>query len=155
MAMKPDVRYIRLYTDGSAARKIQPVSLKNTIRLPKVNRKKRLVLKIDPVAALGMAVAAVMMVLMLIGVAQLNATQQQEAVMAEYVETLKTENEFLQNTYSTGYDLEEVEQQALALGMVPKEQVQKVSVSIPQDVEQVPAPNAWERFCIFLTDLFA
>ena len=155
MAKQPDIRYIRLYTDGNAARKVQPVSLKNTIRLPKVKRNKKLILRIDPVAVLSMAVAAVMMVLMVVGVVKLNAAQRQEAVMAEYVETLKTKNEFLENTYSSGYDIEEVEQLALALGMVPKEQVQKVTVSIAQDQEQAPMPDTWERFCIFLADLFA
>ena len=154
MARQPDVRYIRLYTDGSAARKMEPTFLKNTIRLPNAKRKKKLVLRIDPVAVLGVAVAAVMMVLMLVGVVQLSAAQKQEAVMAEYVQTLKTENEVLQNTYNSGYDLGEVEELALALGMVPKEQVQRISIRVAQE-EEAPTPGVWERFCLLLADLFA
>ena len=74
--------------------------------------------------------------------------------MESYVERLQAQNEALTETYKAGYDLQEVQKMALALGMVPQEQVEHVtiSVSVPQIEE---APGTWERFTTFLTGLFA
>ena len=153
MARKTDIQYIRLYTDGSAARKMQPVTPWKTAKLPKINKNKRITLHIDPVATIGIVVATVMLVLMLVGVGQLRAAQQQAAVMEQYMETLQNNNRVLQDTYDA-IDLDEVERMALALGMIPEEQAQHITMKVPaQQVNE--QPGAWEQVWTFLTGLFA
>ena len=154
MARKPDVQYIRFYTDGSAARKVASVAPLKTIKLPKVKKQKKLLLYIDPVAIAGIAMAVIMLTLMAVGVMQLKTARQEMQTMAAYVSTLQEENASLQATFSEGYDLDQIEKTALALGLVPKEQVRHVTVFVPELIVE-EEPDAWERFYIFLTGLFA
>ncbi len=156
MAQKTDIQYIRLYTDGSAARKIQPVAPWKTARLPKINKQKKIVIHIDPLAVAGIVTAVIMLTLMFVGVGQLQQVQQETAVMEAYVESLRTDNVQLYDTYESGYDLEEIQRMAVALGMIPKDQAQQVYVDVAAPVaEQQPAPSVWESVWTFLTGLFA
>jgi hypothetical protein len=155
MARKPDVQYIRLYTDGSAARKVAPVEPWKTARLPKVKRSKKIVIHIDPIATLGLIVAAVMLTLMLVGIVQMKQAKHEAAVMEAYVDTLREKNEALRTEYEAGYDLEEIERMALALGMVPMDEVQHITIDMPQVQLEQPEPGTWQRVWTFLTGLFA
>ena len=74
--------------------------------------------------------------------------------LENYVLSLQQENQQLKDTYASGYDLEEIEKIALAMGMVPASQAQQISLSVTVP-EQIPEPTAWESFCAFLTGLFA
>jgi hypothetical protein len=155
MAQRTDIQYIRFYTEGSAARKIAPaVDLRKTIRLPKIRKHKKTTFFIDPIAIAGIVMAAVMMILMTVGIAQLVDTRDQLQTMTSYVDTLQQENTSLKATYAEGYDLEAVEKTALALGLVPKEQVQHIAIRVPAE-EITAEPSSWEQFCTFLTGLFA
>lgn len=154
MAQRLDVQYVRFYTDGSAARKVAPVAPLNTIKLPKVKKAKRIVVHIDPVAIAGIFMAAVMLVLMTVGVVQLNIQRQALNEMTAYVEELQTENEILEERFQNGYDIAEIERTALALGLVPEDQVRHVTIQAPEMTVE-DEPDAWERFYIFLTGLFA
>lgn len=154
MARQPDVQYIRFYTDGSAARKVAPVAPLKTMKLPKIRRHKKITLHIDPIAIGGIVMAAVMLILMLVGMAQLTNAKNELHTMQNYVQTLQQDNISLEATYEQGYDLAAVEQTALALGLVPKEEVRHVTIHVPQpEVEE--EPGAWEQFYTFLTGLFA
>ena len=153
MARQPDIQYI-YYTDGSAARKFAPLEPLKTIKLPKLKLKKQIVLHIDPLAFAGIVMAFVMLVMMVSGISHLNTTQQQVQAMDAYVQTLTEENLQLQQSFHEGYDLEQVEKTALALGFVPKEQVAHITVRIsPEQVQE--EPTAWENIYTFLTGLFA
>ena len=154
MAQHPDVQYIRFYTDGSAAKKVAPIVPLQTIRLPKIKKHKKLVLHIDPVAICGIVMAAVMLVLMTVGAVQLHNTRKELETMSGYVETLKQENASLQTTLSAGYNVAEIERTALALGLVPREQVKHVTIELPAEATE-KEPNSWEQFYTFLTGLFA
>ena len=154
MARQLDVQYVRFYTDGSAARKVAAVEPLKQMKLPKAKKQKRLVFHIDPVATMGIVVSVLMFVLMVVGVSQLNAAQQRAEVMQTYVNELKAENASLSATYEASYDLQKVEETALALGMVPRDQVQRVSIRVPV-LETEENPGAWDRFYTFLTSLFA
>ena len=154
MAQHPDIQYIRFYTDGSAAKKVAPIAPLQTIRLPKLKIHKKIVLHIDPVAICGIIMAAVMLVLMTVGALQLQSTRKELETMSSYVDVLQQENETLQTTLSGGYNIAEIERTALALGLVPKEQVKHVAIQVPA-MEQEQAPNSWEQFYTFLTGLFA
>lgn len=152
MARQFDIQYVS-FTDGNAARKVAPVSPWKIAKLPKIKKNKRIVLHIDPVAIVGMVTAVIMLVMMIVGVVQLGQAQQETAAMEAYVESLREENAQLITTYEEGYDLEEIETMALALGMVPNTQVRTVRMDVPAVEERTSGP--WEQVWIFLTGLFA
>ena len=127
---------------------------KKVRKAPKVKKQKRITIAIDPIAFASLTMALVMTVLIVVGWVQLNNIKQEVQTMTAYVEVLQAENVQLQNTFLEGYDIEQIERTALALGMVPKEQVQHISVQLPEMIEQ-PEPTTWERFTTFLTGLFA
>lgn len=155
MARHPEIQYVRFYTDGSAARKVAPVAPIKTIKLPKIKKFRKITLHIDPVALGGIVMAAVMLVLMVVGVAQLSNVRSELQTMSAYVETLQEENTSLKNEFAQDCDLEEVQRTALALGLVPKDEVRHVSIRVPDLPQQESQPGTWERFYTFLTGLFA
>lgn len=157
MANKPEVRYINHYISGTAAPKLvpQPVRQKKPrLPKPKAQENRELLLQVDPVAIVGILVAAVMLVLMVVGVSRLYDLRAQVNISAGYLEQLQTENAQLKDAYDAGYDLEEIERLALALGMVPKDTLvqEQIHVSLPTPVEE---PSRWENFWSFVKGLFA
>ena len=74
--------------------------------------------------------------------------------MEQQVAELRAENAALQAEYESGYDLADVERTALALGMVPKEQVEHVTLYVaPAPQQETIGPLA--QFWSFLIGLFA
>ena len=128
MAPQSQVQYIRYYTAGSAARKLAPEIQQHPKAAPRPKKAKRVVLYIDPVAILGIVTAVFMLVCMLVGLVQLNETYRQRDELSGQVQQLIQKNESLRTQYNEGYDLEQIEKTALALGMVPAEQVAHVSI---------------------------
>ena len=128
MAINSDVHYVRYYTAGSAARELAPQVPLRTNKAPKTRKQKKTLIYIDPVAIIGVLTAVVMVVVMILGVVQLNQLKSEAAVMQDYVLNLKAENEDMATQYRAGYDLAEVEKTAIALGMVPAEQVTHVQI---------------------------
>ena len=157
MAKKTQIRYINQYVSGTAAPKLvpQPVRQKKP-RLPKpqAQENRELLLRIDPVAIAGIAVAAVLLILMCVGVTRLYAQKAALSTNAQYLEQLQGENVQLKDTYAAGYDLKEIEKLALALGMVPKDTLvqEQIQVKVPAPVQE---PTRWENFWSFVTGLFA
>lgn len=154
MARKPDIQYVRYYTDGSAARQVAPLSSVKKALLPKPRKLKRRNVYIDPVATLGIVVAVCMLVMMAVGIFQFRAAQQEAWAMEQYVQQMQTENQTLTDTYEAGIDIAEVERSALALGMIPKEQAQQVTIQLSAPPAAEPV-GVWERIGMFLTGLFA
>ena len=154
MAQQLDVRYVNYYCAGSSALKVTPAIPLETVTLPRKRKAKKLVLRVDPVACAGILLAGVMLVLMTVGFVQLNMVREEAAVMAEYVQTLQQENDELSLAFESGYNLEEVKEVALALGMVPEDQVRHIS--IPADAPVQEAENsAWHNFWASVVDFFA
>lgn len=154
MARKLDVKYVSYYTSGSAAREIQPAFPVAAPPKPRKRQIKRLKIYIDPVAILGILVAVSMLISMAVGISRLRSAQKETMQMQAYVEQLTQRNEALRQEYKDSYTLAEVKQTALAMGMIPQEEVPRVpiSVSVPEVTEQV---TLWERIGTFLTGLFA
>lgn len=148
------VQYIRFDTVGSAARKAAPVTSVKKAILPKPRKQKRRIVYVDPVATLGILVAVCMLIMMTVGVAEFLSVQKEAIRMEQYVAQLSSRNEDLSQTYESGYDLEMVEKSALALGMVPKDQVETIhiQVTVPEEMETM---TIWDRIGIFLAGLFA
>ena len=155
MARQHDIQYIQFYTAGSTAQKFDFAPEKKTQPRPKTRKQSKTLVYIDPVAILGVMTAVVMMALMVIGVFNLQAAKQKNVVMEQYVVSLQEKNDTLEKTYKEGYDLEEVERTALALGMVPKEQVQQVAIDVTMEAPVEEMPGFWDRVSAFLTGLFA
>ena len=125
MAQKYDIMYVNFYTDGSAARKVAPAF---PVTQPKQRTQtrqkvKRITIFLDPVAVCSLVVAAVLLIMMAVGLSQLDTARDQAQTMESYVNTLTQQNKALQDKYYGDLDLEQVEQTALALGMVYKDQI--------------------------------
>ncbi len=155
MARQPEIRYINAAVCGSSAYQLDIKPLrKKKAQLPKMKRQKKKVIAIDPVALMSIGVACVLFVLMVVGFCRLQDARAETAALSNYVSTLQEQNSQLRDTYESGYDLEEIEKIALAMGKVPASQVPQISiqVEVPEEVEE---PTAWENFYAFLTGLFA
>ena len=154
MARYPSVQYVNLYTVGSAARKLEVVAPAPKVQRPKAKRSKKIILYVDPVACLGIVTAAIMLVVMCVSFIGLQKTQQEAATMARYVQELRLENENLRAEFEAGYNLEQVERTAKALGMVSQEQVKHVKVQVNQP-NNTQSLGIWAKFCAFVSGLFA
>ena len=156
MARQPEIQYINAAVCGSCAYQLdfRPLRKKKKAQLPKMKREKKKVIAIDPVALMSIGVACVLFVLMVAGFCRLQDARAETAALSNYVSTLQEQNAQLRDTYEAGYDLEEIEKIALAMGKVPASQVPQISiqVEVPEEVEE---PTAWENFYAFLTGLFA
>lgn len=158
MARQPDIQYVRFYTDGSAARKIEltPRKKKNDIAIPhrpRVRREKKTVIHVDPLCLSAMLVAGVMLIVMLVGMMRLGDVNAKADTMADYVSLLRSDNTALQEEYKSGYDLKDVEQKALEMGLVPIDQVEHVTIELPETpVEE--EPTFWENVGAFFAELF-
>ena len=152
MVRKPDVQYIRCQTDGSSARMLNPVFAAPKTKLPKLRRKKKLVIRLDPLAYAGILVSVIMLVLMVVSCFQLAGIQKQADRMDDYVDQLKEENARLSHTYESSYDLEDIQAKAEAMGMVPIEQVRRITVSVTPPAQETAQQES--SIWAFLTDLF-
>jgi len=155
VARKPDIQYVRFYTDGSAARQLEiQTPQKKRVPQPKTRKQKKYVIYIDPLAVAGIIAAAVLLIAMVVGSIQLFVAQRQQEWMEDYVVSLRQENAELTQTYKTGYDLQEVEKSALALGLVPESEVQHIVVTVEVDEPEV-TQTFWDRVVEHLQELFA
>lgn len=157
MAQKPDIQYIEsFFVPGAEAPQVQPRWGQKPAAAPKPQAKPQPKIRIlvDPVALAGMVVAAVMLVLMIVGIFQFNAASQERQEMAAYLTRLQDENLNKKHEYHTGYDLAWIEEQALALGMIPIEEATTISVKITVPQPE-PEPTLWDNIVWFFKGLFA
>ena len=153
---KNNSRYIQFYTPGTAAVKVQIQDEQKWAPLPEPKQEKKIVIAVDPVAILGFVVAVCMLVLMTVGINQLNAARREVATLENYVVQLTAENYTLEQTYSEGYDLEDVRQAALDMGMVSAEEIPQTRIYVTLPTVQADEPvTLWEQVTTFLTGLFA
>ena len=140
MNQKPKIQYIgQFYVYGSEARALEPGQKKPRTRLPAARLEDIEKIYIDPVAMVGIAVAVMMLVVMVLGAIQLHEDWMAYQQMDDYVTSLRAENAELTLRYRSGYDLEDIEMKALAMGLVPAEQVESrsVTVTVPEIRETV------------------
>ena len=154
MAQQLNVQYVNYYCAGSSALKVDTAVELKTLAFPRRRKIKKLVLHIDPVAFAGILIATVMTILLAVGFVQLNEARAEEIAMAAYVASLEESNEALKDTFESGYNLAQVEEVALALGMVPAEQLQTVTVRATEPVQEERA-GGWNVFWAAVVELFA
>ena len=159
MAQKPykyNIEYIqKFYSYGSEAKVVEfkPVYQDTKPALPKQEKAPVTTIYIDPVAFCGLMVAVVMLVVMLAGIIQFNVVSEDYAIMERYLSQVREENILLKQEFSAGYDLEEVESAAVALGMIPIDQAQTIRLNVvtPQRESE---PTVWDDIVWFLSGLF-
>lgn len=157
MTLQPDILYVPYCYDGTAARKAEPRRAPvQQVQRTQVNRRRRkkTVVRIDPVAVLATAVACIMLVCMAVGMMRLSEVDEKTAQYETYLNQLQTENVVLQEQYHANYDTEDVRQKALAMGMVPREQIPQVTLQVEAPAQE-ENPGFWEQVGTFLAGLFA
>ena len=157
MARKAEVRYINFYSAGSSAYKVDTVSYpqkKRTVPSPKQRKSKKVLIHVDPVAVAGVFFAAVMLVMMAVGLFQLSSARKQAVQMQAYVLQLQEHNRVLDAQYHAGFDPEEIRMIATQMGMIPVEQAQQIHITVPV-TQPVQEPTVWETVYTFLVGLFA
>ena len=149
-------RYVQFYTPGSVACKVEIRREQEWAPLPPPKPKPKKVIPVDPVAVVGFLAAVSMLVLMAVGIRQLNATRQEVAVLEHYVAQLTEENQNLTQQYADGYDLEAIRIKALDMGLVPAEQIPETQIHVQTlTVEAEESTSLWDRASTLLADLFA
>lgn len=157
MTRQPDIQYVQFSFDGTAARKLetsrtearQPQRVQNRRR-----QRKRKIIRLDPLALCAMVTAGVMLIVMAVGMLRLGSINQDAAKMEAYVSKLQTEQTQLQSEYRDSFDQEEIRQKALAMGLVPRQTGEQITISVqvpPVQEEQ----TVWDQIGTFLAGLFA
>lgn len=145
------------YIGGSVAESLEGISFSSAIpqELPHsptipqqpVKPKER-VIRVDLVSLAGLAMSLVMAALMLAaGLWFLESLEARDTAQA-HVQALQQEQQTLRTAYEAGYDLEDVRQKALDMGMVPMDEVKTIPL-------EVPAPEEELTFWKWLRDYFA
>ena len=160
MAPKREDRYIRFYTEGTAAYKIEKAEAEQPqpkTSLPKPRKRTVYVFPVD-LAAIGTVVlCVVMLVLMLNAVGQLDAERAKLQTMTDYLYDLQSSNTLLEAEYESQIDLQAVQERALALGMIPIEQAQHITIQVEPEVEEAVQQELtiWQKISTYLEGLFA
>ena len=151
MVQKPKIQYIgQFYVHGSEARalELEEQRKKAKARRPLARLQQVELIYVDPIAVAGILVAVLMLVTMVTGALALKNDWAEYEQMATYVSYLKKENAKLAEEYRAGYDIEDIRSKALALGMVPQEQVPHMSISLPETPTEEPQ-GFWEKIIGF------
>ena len=157
MNQKPKIQYVgQFYVHGSEARQIQQPEPKPQPRtiLPLTRIQAIEKIYVDPVALIGIAVAVVMLVTMVLGAVQIKRDWDQYERVSAYVSELKRENARMNHAYRASYDLEDIKTKALAMGMVPKSELQTMTVSVTVPEPEVELTRSQE-IRLFLEGMFA
>ena len=157
MNQKPKIQYVgQFYVHGSEARQLQLQEQKRQAKtkLPIARIQTIEKIYVDPVALAGIAVAVVMLVTMVLGAIQLKRDWDQYEQVSSYVSELKRENARKNHAYRLSYDLADIESKALAMGMVPKSELQTMTVNVTVP-EKEPEITRMEEIRFFLEGLFA
>lgn len=149
-----DLRFNRFYTDGSTAYQLEPKKAPKKPASPvRQRRRKRVTVAVDFLAVWGIVVALVLLVQMMVSTVGLSKMNQEVARMEEVVSQRMDENTKLRQEYQASYDLEQIREQALEMGMIPVRQAKVIMISVADTAEpEKPQPVT---FWTILMDLFA
>ena len=157
MNQKPKIQYVgQFYVHGSEARQLQLQEQKRQAKtkLPLARIQKIEKIYVDPVALAGIVVAVVMLVTMVLGAVQIKRDWDRYEQVSAYVSELKKENARLNHAYRLSYDLEDIKSKALAMGLVPKSELETVSITVTVP-EREPVLTRSDEIRLFLEGLFA
>lgn len=157
MTQKPKIQYIgQFYVHGSEARAeaLKEKQKKAKTVLPLARLEQISEIRVDPVAVGSIVLAAVLLVAMIVGTVGLWSELKTYHTMADYADRLAQENVALLEDFRASYSLSEIESRALALGMVPQDQVKTVTITLTPPVAE--AEETWiDDLVWFFEGLFA
>ena len=146
---RSEIQYIRYYSAGSAAARLELPELPKEIRKPAPKPQKAVqpkpVLVMDRMAFIGITVTVVMMLLFAAGIIHTAVINHELSRTQAQVEQLRRENETLRAQYDEMLDLEQIRIAAETMGMVPADQVPHIQVSVHVD-EPVAEQTGWQSF---------
>lgn len=157
MVQKPDIQYVtQFYSYGSEAKvlELKPAKKNKKTALPKALPDQKIRIAVDPVAWAGIVIALALVILMAVSVqSYLNVCAEYQA-MNERVINLQNTNVERQIDYEQMYDLDDIREKALALGMIPMEEAEVIIIA-PVIPEPEPETPWWDEIAWFLKGLFA
>ena len=157
MVQKPKIQYIgQFYVHGSEARALalEEERKKAKARRPLARLQQVELIYVAPVAVVSIVVSVIMLATMLTGALALKDDWAAYEQMAAYVSFLNRENAELEKEYREGYDLEDIRSKALALGMVPADQLENRTVTVTMPVKE-PQISRIEQIKTYFEDMFA
>lgn len=156
MAQKPKIQYIGMfYVHGSEAKKLaleeQRREARTKLPLARLQRVERFY--VDPVAIAAIVVSVLLLVSMVAGALALQDDWAAYQQMSSYLSDLNAANAQLRQEYREGYDLADIELKATALGMVPRDTLERrtVTVSVPEPEPQI---NRVDMLKLTLEEMF-
>ena len=154
MERKPDIQYVgQFYIHGSEARELAREQEKAAkTKLPLSRRRKIQKIYVDPVALIGIAVSAVMLVVMVVGAIELHRASVEHDRMESYVKVLQDRHTLLEHNYRSGFDLDDIAEKAAAMGMIPLSEAETMQVRVTMPVEE-PEMTWWDEVVWFLDGL--
>ena len=157
MVKKPDIQYIdRFYVHGSEARVVELKPKRRLIKtiLPAAAPDHSIRIFVDPVAICGIVVAVALLAMLIVGTMQYVQSSRRHQAMMDYVVTVQNENVALRDQYRSRIDLEQIEQRALEMGMIPLAEAEVITISGVLPVKE-PEKTPWEEFIWLCEGLFA
>lgn len=154
MARKFNERYVRYYTFGSTAAKLDDQQKQAALPQYKAPLRRKPI-AFDPFAFAGNAVAILLAVLMLVGFIQVAHTTAQVHDLQTQVAALELEKQMLTEQYESSYDLEQIRIAAQSMGMVEMEEATHVRVHVPVQTEEVQRLSWWDSLLMSLRQFFA
>lgn len=157
MIQKPKIQYIgQFYVHGSEARALeleeQRRQAKTKLPLAKLETIEKIY--VDPVALVAIGVAVLLLAVMIFGAVQIQEDWAVYQEMNDYVAYLRSENVRLDQAYRAGFDLEDIEMKALAMGLVPVSELKTLTVSV--DLPEAPPVMTWDQKVVrFWNELWA
>lgn len=154
MARNYKDRYVRFYTYGSTAVKVEDP--RRTASLPKYQKpRKRQPIPFDPIAFAGNVVAIMLAVLMVVGFIQVAVANARVQELEVQLMALEQEEQMLQERYYGSFDLEEIRMAAESMGMIPAEDAAHVQIQVPAQTMEVRQLGWWDTMLANLRQFFA
>ena len=154
MARKYNDRYVRFYTYGSPAVKVEDPRC--AASLPKEQKaQKRKPIPFDPFAFAGNVVAVFMAILMIVGFIQVAATNAKVHELETQLMVLEQQEQMLLEKYYGSFDLDEVRAAAESMGMIPAEEAIHVQVRVNSPSVEVQQLSWWDTLVANLRQFFA
>ena len=154
MARKYNDRYVRFYTYGSTAVKVEDP--RRAASLPKEQKaQKRKPIPFDPIAFAGNVVAIFMAILMIVGFIQVAATNAKVQELETQLMVLEQQEQMLLEKYYGSFDLDEVRVAAESMGMIPADEAVHVRVQVNAPNVEVLQLSWWDTLVANLRQFFA
>lgn len=132
MTNKPKIQYVgQFYVYGSEAQAIQRQQRKKArTRLPQAKMERIEKIYVDPVAIVAIGLAAVALVVMVLGALRIRTDWEQYRQMKERLAALNQQHQALVCEYREVLDLDEVRSRAESMGLVPKDSVKTRTIQV-------------------------